>query len=218
MSRHAAHVESIDALKAFRAALLKFAETARTALGDCDSELRRVQSWLENEQPTHWQDQVRKRTDAVERAKEAVRMKKLFKNAAGSRPSAVEEEKALALAQRRLEHAQHKLTLTRQHARKLPREIDLYRGGVGRFATDVDCDLPVAAAKLGQMIAALQAYLDLKAPAGLEPAAPADPNPSPATRFSRPDAEALPPAAEDAPPPKGAEPAAEDLDDPTPSP
>ena len=100
-----ARVESIDALKAFKRALFKFAEGASVALGDAESEVHRAQLWLETEQRSHWNNQLRLRTEAVAKAKEAVRMKKLYKDATGARQSAVEEEKALALAQRRLVEA-----------------------------------------------------------------------------------------------------------------
>src|SRR3712207_1197793 len=142
-----ARVESVDALKSLRAALFKFAEAADGALGDADADLLRVQRWVESDQLTHWTGQVRKWTEAVSRAKEAVRMKKLFKNAVGGRDSVVDEEKALALAQRRLEESQQKLDATKQWGRRIGREIQNYKGNVQRFATTVQHDLPVAAAK-----------------------------------------------------------------------
>ncbi len=78
-----ARVESVDALKELRVALIKFAETANGALGDSESEVQRMQMWLENDQTSHWQRQIRKLTEVVSRAKEALRMKKVFKDATG---------------------------------------------------------------------------------------------------------------------------------------
>src|SRR5579875_2662200 len=113
-----AKVESIDALKVFRVAMIKFAENANVALGDAESEVQRVQMWLENEQQSHWNQQIRKRTEVLGRAKEALRMKKVFKDASGSSQSYIDEEKAVQKATRALEEAQEKLANVKQWARK----------------------------------------------------------------------------------------------------
>src|SRR5947209_7152503 len=97
MSQYA-RVDSVEALKLFRLALAKFAESANTALADAEGELQRTLMWLETEQHTYWQGQVRKRTEILSKAKEALRMKKLFKGPAGGRQSVVDEEKAVQVA------------------------------------------------------------------------------------------------------------------------
>ena len=61
-----------------------------------------MSTWLEREQQQHWTTQIRKRTEIVGRCKEAVRMKKLFKDSSGRTQSALDEEKALAIALKRL--------------------------------------------------------------------------------------------------------------------
>lgn len=154
-----ARVESIDALRLFRAALIKFIEGCHAALSDADSEMQQTLNWLEHEQYSFWQGQIRKRTDEVSRAKEAVRMKKLFKDSAGRMPSAVDEEKALRLAQLRLEEAQQKFANTRKYSRIFQKEIEVYKGSAQRFATTLQSELPKAAALLGQMMDALDAYV-----------------------------------------------------------
>src|SRR3712207_6247238 len=105
----AARVDSIDALRRFRAAMIKFCDAANVALGDAEADMSRMQNWLENEQASHWQSQVRKRTEIVSKAKDAVRQKKIFKDATGRQQSALDEEKALKIAQARLEEAERKL-------------------------------------------------------------------------------------------------------------
>src|SRR4051812_25206609 len=153
-----AHVESIDALKMFRRAIIKFAEAAMVALGDAESEMQRRLNWLENEQDSHWQGQIRKRQEEVSKCRDAVRQKKIFKDFAGRTPAADQEEKALRLAMARLEDAERKLAAVRKYAKKLPREIEVYKGSVQRFATTVQSDLPTAAGKLDAMIRKLEEY------------------------------------------------------------
>jgi hypothetical protein len=164
----AARVDSVDVLKEFKIALWKFQEAATVALGDAESEMHRVLLWLETEQDSHWQHQIRKREELVGRCKEAVRMKKIFKDATGRQQSAIEEEKALKIAMRNLEEAQRKLAMVRKWARQLPKEIEMYKGGVQRFATTVQSDIPVAAGHLDKLAQKLDAYISLQSAAGGE--------------------------------------------------
>jgi hypothetical protein len=159
-----ARVESIDSIKLFRRALFKFAEAALTALGDAESEPLRVLMWLETEQTTYWQGQLRKRTELVARCKEAVRMKTLFKDSTGRTPSAIDEQKALQAAHRALQEAEEKVVAVKRYTQKLQKEILIYKGQVQRFATTVQSDVPVWAAKLDAMIAKLEEYVALAAP------------------------------------------------------
>lgn len=175
MSSESARVESIDALKHFRIALFKFIDAANASLSNAESEIRQMANWLENEQYTHWQAQIRKRATMVERCKDAVRAKKLFKDSTGRTPSAVDEEKALRAAVMELEEAETKYANTKKYLRVLQKEFEVYRGGAQRFATTVQVDLPQAAAMLDQMVMALEAYVSLNtadtgpgAPPGIE--------------------------------------------------
>src|SRR5215212_6911225 len=122
-----AHVESIEALKMFRRAIIKFMEAANVALSDAESEMQRRLNWLENEQDSYWQGQIRKRQEDVAKARDAVRQKKLFKDFAGRTPSADQEEKALRIALQPLEDADWTLALVRRFAKCLPTETEVYR-------------------------------------------------------------------------------------------
>ena len=171
-----ARVESLDAIRALRVALWKFQEAANLALGDAESEMHRMQGWLERDQLAFWTGQIRKRQEIVGRCKEAVRMKKLFKSPTGATQSAVDEEKALAIALRRLEEAEQKLLNVRKHTPRLQKEITLYKGQVQRFATTVGSDLQAAVAKLDNLLGTLDAYVGLAAPSEVGSAAEAAPD------------------------------------------
>jgi hypothetical protein len=158
----AARVQSVDDIRAFRGVLVKFTEEAQTALISAEAELIRTASWLEGQQTAHWQDEVRKRTAIVGRCKDAIREKRLFKDSTGTYPSAHEEEKALRVAQHRLEEAEQKLAATKKYVRVLQREILLYKGQVQRFSTVAQVDLPQAIAWLDRVMMKLQAYAELR--------------------------------------------------------
>ena len=60
-----AKVLSIQALKDFRVALINFTEEARNALSGVDMELKRMRDWLERDQLSYWQMQVKRRHEAM---------------------------------------------------------------------------------------------------------------------------------------------------------
>jgi hypothetical protein len=159
-----ARVQSIDALKLFRIALIKFGDVANVALGDAEGEINRTVMWLGNEQQQYWQQQIRKRQELVARAKEAVRQKKLFKDSGGRSQSAVDEEKQLAKVQRKLEEAEQKLIATKRHYGIIQKESHSYKGSTQRLMTAVTSDIPNASAQLNNMIIALEGYVNLVGP------------------------------------------------------
>ena len=162
----AARVDSIAELRAFRVALIKFADACNVALGDAESDMVRTLSWVERDQLTYWNGQLAKRADLITRAKDAVRMKKLYKSPTGGSQSYVEEEKALRAAIRLFEEAEQKIAACKQWTRRLQKEIMMYKGGVTRFTSTVDGDVPRALARLDAMAGSLEAYAALGTGAG----------------------------------------------------
>lgn len=163
---NSAHVQSVDELRSFRAALWKFVEMAQCVLSDAEGELQRTLNWLETEADGYWQGQIRKRQESVARAKEAVRAKKMFRHADGSRPSAIEEEKALRLAIQRLEEAEMKLKNVHRYGTLLSKEVMQYKGQVQRFANSVAIDIPMAVSTLDSLLRSLQDYLSIQTAEG----------------------------------------------------
>ncbi|GIW76248.1 MAG: hypothetical protein KatS3mg104_1311 [Phycisphaerae bacterium] len=154
-----AKVRDIEAIRQFRAALVKFVESAGVALTDAEGEITRKLTWLETEQSHFWISQVRKWSEEVNRAKDAVRQKRIFKDSLGRPQSTVDEEKYLKKCQKILEQAEQKLENTRRHAKQLQREHLLYRGGVQRLATALSSDLPNAIALLDRITDRLEQYV-----------------------------------------------------------
>jgi hypothetical protein len=158
-----ARVDSIETLKVFRVALIKFGEEANAALASAEAEMQRMLGWLERDQVSFWQMQIRKRQELLERAQEALRMKKLFPDAAGRTPTPIEEEKAVRRCKAALEEANEKLANCKKYSRVLQREIMNYKGGVQRFSTWVGAEIPSAVARLDRMVTTLEAYVSLRA-------------------------------------------------------
>jgi len=163
-----AQVESIDAIKDFRVYLMKFREMAGRALSDADSDVNRIMRWLEGEGANYWAAQARKRQEAVVKAEEAFRQKRLYKDASGSTPSAVEEMKALQVAKKRLEEAVEKQKNVKKWTRELQKQATLYRGQVSSFTNDVASGVPEAYSFLGALLEQLEKYMDVAAAVGEE--------------------------------------------------
>jgi hypothetical protein len=174
MMSNTANIDSFDAIKAFRAALIKFASAAGSSLTEAEAEMVRTLHWLDREQGTYWQNQIRKRQEFVSRCKEGVRQKKVFKDATGRTTSAIDEEKALQKALKHLDDAEQKLVAVRKWKTRLQKEIDLYKGSVQGFATAIESDVPSAVATLDKALKKLEAYVALKTPELAPTPAPAE--------------------------------------------
>ena len=165
-----ARVEDLEAIRMFRATLVKFIEGGAAALTDAESEITKRMSWLEGEQSTFWQGNIRKGQENVTKWKEAVRMKKLFKDSSGRTGSAFDEEKKLKQAMAMLAHAEERLTNTRRWAKQLQREHLMYRGGVQRLQTMLTNELPGGVHLLENVLVQIDQYLNAGAPALAESA------------------------------------------------
>jgi hypothetical protein len=157
-------VESVEALQKFRVALCKFAETVKVSLDEAEAEIQRTVFWLKQEQHNHWKGQIKKRSELCAQAKSALNRKKQQKTALGSRFSYVDEEKALAAAERRLEEARQKLANVRRWSRLLDEESFSYKGVAQGMSHAVEVDVPNALTQLDNMIDAIEAYASSAAP------------------------------------------------------
>ena len=72
-----AHVTSVDALESFRANLIVYLSKARPTLEEVSADVQRMRGWLESEQRTHWENELRQRSQALEEAQQALFSSKL---------------------------------------------------------------------------------------------------------------------------------------------
>ena len=158
-----ARVTSIEAVARFASAMRQFEDEASGALLALDQEIRRALDWLDHEAPAYWRQQIRRAYEDVARTRSAWE-NCLLRTVAGDRPSCIEEEKAHRAAKRRLELASEKPDQVRRWAIRMHREVDEYRGRVGRLRQVLDADVPRTVAVLERTLAALEAYAEQKVP------------------------------------------------------
>lgn len=164
MSAERADVRSIDAIDRFRASLVEFIDGGRNALTEAECDIEKTIGWLERERSPHWARQIRKRQELVSRAKSELYRKQTQSSAKDSRPSVIDEKRALRRAIERFEEAQRRKLATKRWIRSLQRELALYKGNVSSLSATLDRDLPHAVGLLKKMTENLDLYLALAPP------------------------------------------------------
>lgn len=160
-----AKVNSVVMLKELRSSLAKFAETASVALDEVSSDIQRTLSWLHEDRRRHWTNQVRLRRERYVQAKLALKRRGIFDFAlTGTHTSALDEKKALAIAERQLREAERRLARTRSWILQIEKELSDYRAAMQGLSGAIDMDIPNARARLEKMVESLEAYVALAPP------------------------------------------------------
>jgi chromosome segregation ATPase len=171
-----ARVSSLDALKALHAALARFGPEAREALGAAEIEIRRVFDYLD-QQLKHWQRQVEKRQENVNRARSDLAHARALRQ--GERSGYVEQEIALRKARMLLQEAEEKVIAVKRWLLHLPQAVSEYEGPARRLAGMLDADLKQGITILENKIIILEAYTALAVPDAPPSPAASAPTPPP---------------------------------------
>ena len=166
MSSQAA-VHSIDELKNFRVALALYGEDALGTLGAVEAEVRRTLRWLEEERPAYWHDQIKRRREQVAQARADVFRKNLQKKP-DYNPAMSEQKDALRKAEASLQDAEKRLVMVRKWQPLLRHAVLEYHASVQRLKDIAAGDVPTGVNLLTRIIDALEAYLQVAPPSGLE--------------------------------------------------
>jgi hypothetical protein len=149
-----ANVTSVDALKAFRASLIIYVSKARPALEEVSADVQRMRSWLENDQRTHWENQLRRRLKELEQAQQA-----LFSAKIGNlRDESTAERFAFNRAKREVDEAQTKLRILKKWTRDFDGKVDPLVKQTEKLHTVLANDMVRAIAYLAEAIDTLEAY------------------------------------------------------------
>lgn len=164
MSQYA-RINSVALLKRLQASLATFSDAGAVALDEVGSDIQRAMAWLNDDRKRYWTNQVRVCRERAVQAKLALKQKNVLDRAlSGTTSSAVDERKALAIAERKLREAEAKLARTRSWIMQIDKLQSDYRGGVQGLISAIDADIPNARARLDRMIDSLEAYVALAPP------------------------------------------------------
>lgn len=153
----AANVRSLDSLKEFRAALIKFIDEAKRSVSTADSEVSHAQIWLQSTQPMHWIQQERRSNVLLANAKS-----ELFR-ATISQPDnprgPTDQINLVKKRQAEIKDAHDKLLNTKRWSRKMERETNEYRGAITPLLSSLEGSLNKAVFIIDKSIQSLEAYL-----------------------------------------------------------
>ena len=178
-----ANVQSIEAIREIRDALVRFMEDARNALNDTEFDLRRTVDWVTHDRRLFWVAEVRRRNQEIADARSALQRKELGRRP-GSNPDTTVEEKALRLAKARFAEAEEKVETVRSWGPELLHSAQEYRSRANPLSDMITGDLQNAIAKLARMIESLENYLHVPMPS-VSATAPTSPSSAPLS-FTRP--------------------------------
>lgn len=171
MEPHSARVTNVDAIQAFRGALLEFGHEVSDSLSILMWEVRKVVEWIEHDRSQYWPAQVRQASDALvqartdlERCEMAIRP--------DDRSPCTEQKKALERAKGRLRYCEQKVEAVRHWKRTLQHEINEFQGRLGKLSNFLETDVPRGVAVLERILQALDRYTQAGALPGLPPEPP----------------------------------------------
>ena len=167
-----ARVTSVDALDAFRAALIIFQSKARRCVDDAGDELRRTRMWLQHERRLHWENHIRKCRQALEAAEQELFSAKL----SSLRDNIAFQQNAVRKARAALHHAEERLRNVKGWTRNYEGIADPLAKRLDGLRQFLDFDLPKGVSFLVQAARTLDAYAETHGPeAPPAAAAPAEP-------------------------------------------
>jgi hypothetical protein len=157
-----AHVTSIETIDQFRARLIVYLEKAAVAVDDLVDQAGRHRRWLQEDRRIHWETQVRRRTQALEAARQ-----ELFSTRIGNlREAAADKKMAVARAKRALEEAAEKLEAVKRWLRHYDNEVGPQVKQLEKLRDYLAVEMGGAVTVLTHSVDALDAY------SGRGPAAP----------------------------------------------
>jgi hypothetical protein len=162
MSR-TANVLSVQTLKDFKNSMINFAEEARNALGGVDMELRKMRDWLERDQLSYWQAQVKKRSEDLMQARSDLARRKLTQQGSDA-VSDAEQKEAVRETTKRLRAAEEKVAVIKKLIPSLHHAIAEYHSHSQPLGDHLAGGFERALASLEKMTLSLEAYLRTKAP------------------------------------------------------
>lgn len=158
-----AKVLSVEAIKDFRIALINFVEEARNALSGVDMDLRRMREWLERDQLSYWQMQVKRRHEAMMMARTELHRRQIAQQGSDA-VSDTEQKEALREAQRKLRAAEEKVEAVKRLIPVFHHAVSEYASHATPLADHLSGGVERSLSSLERMVQSIESYLALQAP------------------------------------------------------
>jgi hypothetical protein len=153
-----ANLTSIDALAAFKAALVQFQAAASDAVIQLTLEARRPVAWIEHDRAQYWPRQVQRACDVVSEARLALQRCELTIDGESGK-SCYDERKALDKAKRRLHECEDKVQAVKRWRVAIRKEIEEFEVQAAKLQHYLESDFTRSLATLARMAQALDQYV-----------------------------------------------------------
>jgi hypothetical protein len=161
MTGQSANVTSLDALRGFRAALVKFGEEVEGALVALDLEGRRPVDWVEMDRTRYWPQQWRKASEALTEAR--LTLDRCQVRVSSEDPKyCYDERKAVEKAKRRMELAEEKIQATKRWKVEMRKHHEEFEVQIAKARQYLETDLARAIAALDRKLEALGRYVEAR--------------------------------------------------------
>jgi hypothetical protein len=175
-----AHVTSVEAIEAFRSNLIVYLSKARPALEEVSADVLRVRSWIENDQRSLWEGEIRKRTKELEQA-----MQELFSARISNLSEATAAQQlAVHRAKRAVDEATEKLRVLKRWTRDFDGLVQPLVKQIEKLHTVFTHDMAQAVVYLAAAIKTLSEYAEVAPPSAVSESNPATAPSVPATTGS----------------------------------
>lgn len=160
-----ARVTSLEAVEAFRAALVLYRERAARVLDEAGEEVVRTRAWLQQDRLPHWQERIRRLSRELEQRQQELFTAQLSDLHGAPRP----EQLAVQKARRALEQAEQRLRVVQHWNRQFDQRVEQPARHVDKLRHYLAHDLNLALGFLTEVLRTLSAYAELSPP-GAQPA------------------------------------------------
>jgi len=156
-----ARISNLDAIDAFRSALIVFISKTRQSLDAAQDTVKKTRGWLQTEQPQYWMAQIKQRQKRLDQANAELMSARLSEFV----DSPTVQQMAVRKCRYALEEAQQKLERTKTWARDFDRLVDPLAKKLDGLRDYLDNDLARAVVYLTEIQKTLSAYAETHAPA-----------------------------------------------------
>lgn len=160
-----ARISNLDAIDAFRSALIVFISKTRQTLDAAQDAVKKTRGWLQTEQPQYWMSQIKQRQKKLDQAQAELMSARMSEFV----DSPTVQQMAVRKYRYALEEAQQKLDRTKAWARDYDRTVDPIAKKLDGLRDYLDNDLARAVAYLTEIQKILAAYAEASAPAPAPP-------------------------------------------------
>jgi len=156
-----ARISNLDAIDAFRSALIVFISKTRQTLDAAQDVVKKTRGWLQTEQPQYWMAQIKQRQKKLDQAQAELMSARLSEFV----DSPTVQQMAVRKCRYSLEEAQQRLERTKAWARDYDRTVDPLAKKLDGLRDYLENDLARAVSYLTEVQKILAAYAEASAPA-----------------------------------------------------